>query len=75
METTVKGLTPRNVAKYLNIALKQRERALTKFTQDYGPTSATVQELTQELAQMRSAINDLEREPTEIEKAINATKK
>lgn len=65
METIVKHLSRNQIAKYLNIALKQRERALTKFQSDYGPTSATVQELTQELAQMRKAINELEADPAE----------
>lgn len=76
MTTEVKFLNKRQISKYLTIALKQRERALTKFTADYGPTSATVQELTQELAQMRSAINDLDREDekTPLENAIEKKK-
>lgn len=77
MTVEIKFLNKKQIAKYLSIALKQRERALTKFTVDYGPTSATVQELTQELAQMRSAINELERDDdkTPLETAIENKKK
>lgn len=52
--------TPREIAKYLTVALKQRERAAMKFTTDYGPNSATVAEISTEIARLRKLINELE---------------
>lgn len=58
------------LVKYLKIAENQRNRALQKFVQDYGPSSATVTECTKEVADLRLAINKLEASPTPIEDAI-----
>lgn len=58
MPTTV-NLPSDKLAKYLNIAYKQRERAAKKFADDYGPNSATVLEISGELAEMNKAITEL----------------
>lgn len=59
MPATIKNLNPLQVAKYLQIAYKQRERAARKFAEDYGPTSNTVAEVSAELAEMNRAITEL----------------
>lgn len=58
MPTTV-NLTPQKVVQYLNVAFKQRERAAKKFNEDYGPNSATVAEISTELAELNRAINEI----------------
>lgn len=47
------------LAKYLSIASNQRKRAVNKFIQDYGPSSATVLEVSTEVAQLDLAITQL----------------
>lgn len=69
MPTTV-DIESQELVKYLQIAAKQRKRALAKFTEDYGPGSATVKECGAEIARLDMAINKLLAEPTPIEKAI-----
>lgn len=68
------ALSKDKVIKYLKIAQAQRERALNKFITDYGPSSATVQEASKEVAEMRQAVILLETEETPLEKAINEKK-
>lgn len=52
------------LAKYLRIAFNQRQRAVKKFEQDYGPGSATVKEVSEELAELNKAIIDVTLSPT-----------
>lgn len=66
MPATINNLTPQQVAKYLQIAYKQRERAARKFADDYGPTSNTVAEVSHELAEMNKAITELMIDPTKV---------
>lgn len=64
--------------KYLDIAAKQRKRAAAKFVQDYGPSSATVKEVTQEIAQLDleiSRLNSQDETPTPIEEAAASKKR
>lgn len=70
------GLSDAKLAQYLNIALKQRQRAANKFVQDYGPESATVQEINREIGEMQLAIATLsaKKEKTPLETAIAAKK-
>lgn len=76
MPATV-NLHPLALARYLTVALKQKERAVNKFVQDYGPNSATVQEITGEVAQLRQTINKLEApdQEAQLELIKGATKK
>lgn len=59
MPATVSNLSAGQLAKYIQIAYKQRERAAKKFADDYGPSSATVSEVSLELAEMNKAITEL----------------
>lgn len=65
------------LVRYLRIAQKQRERAATKFVQDYGPSSNTVAEISQEIAQLNMVINSLEAggTQTDIEDKLKSGKK
>lgn len=47
------------LAKYLQVAVNQRKRALAKFIQDYGPNSATVAECQGEVAELEVEINNM----------------
>lgn len=60
MTITISKITPIKVARYLEIALKQKERALTKFATEYGPEHSIVQELSQELSTLRTVINEIQ---------------
>lgn len=53
------GIPDLKLAKYLQIAVKQRKRALQKFVDDYGPESSTVAECSGEIAELEIAINSL----------------
>lgn len=67
-------LTPTQMAAFLTIAKKQRERAATKFIQDYGPSSASVAEINRDIGQLNKAIADLSNLPTPIERVIRDKK-
>lgn len=62
MATNNTGLADLKLAQYLQIAVKQRKRALDKFVQDYGPTSSVVSECSAEIAEIELAINTLVKE-------------
>lgn len=59
MATNNIGIPDHKLAKYLQIAANQRKRAVAKFITDYGPESATVAELSSEVAELELAINTL----------------
>lgn len=69
------NLDAKKLVTYLTIAHKQRLRALQKFQQDYGPTSATVNEVNAEIAELQTCILDLQRTPTPLEVEANKNKK
>lgn len=72
MPATVQNLNPLQLAKYIGIAYKQRERAAKKFAEDYGPSSATVTEVSVELAEMNKAITELTLEAGKSQQSIKA---
>lgn len=53
------NISNEKLATYLLIAYKQRERASKQFTDHYGPESAAVKEISQELADLNKAILEL----------------
>lgn len=53
------ALKPERLKNYLLIAYKQRERASKQFATQYGPNSAPVLEVSDELAEINRAIADL----------------
>lgn len=67
--TTTVNLSPVKLTNYLNIAYKQRERQLAVFKTQFGADSAAVAESTQELKELRNAIDTMSREDTPIEAA------
>lgn len=48
------------VIRYLNIALKTKERTAPRFIQDYGPSSSAVAEINREIAKLKLAINTIQ---------------
>lgn len=52
-------IAPVKLAKYLQIAVNQRKRALAKFVTDYGPESATVAECNTEISELELAIHSM----------------
>lgn len=76
MAKTEVHLDKTNLVKYLTIASKQRKRAAQKFMDDYGPASATVAEVNQEIGELDMAISELNaRKDTPLEQAIDANTK
>lgn len=70
------NLPAEKLVKYLKIAENQRNRAAKKFVEDYGPTSATVNEVNTEIAELNQEINRLiVQANTPLEKHIAASKK
>lgn len=68
------NLDREHLIKYLQIASGVRKRQAKLFLEQWGPTSASVREITQEVGRLDLAITQLQVEPTEIEKAIQAKK-
>lgn len=71
------NLEREKLTKYLQIAANQRKRAAAKFVQDYGPSSATVKEVSQEIANLDLEINRItaEQDKTPIEQAADRPRK
>lgn len=60
---------PNQLATFLEVTLKQRERALVKARSDYGPTSGSAKDIAADVALIGRIIDDLRSsEPLPLER-------